>query len=55
MSILQRPDFLFVSVILPILVMIGGVVVLWLTNRWVDRDIARERAEKQKMEAGQPR
>jgi hypothetical protein len=31
--------------------MIGGLVALKLTNRWVDRDIERERAEKQKLEA----
>jgi hypothetical protein len=55
MSVLLRPDFLFVSVILPILVMIGGLIALKLHNRWVDRDIARERAEKQKLEAHESR
>jgi hypothetical protein len=55
MSVLLRPDFLFVSVILPILVMIGGWIALKLTNRWVDRDIARERAEKARIEAREAR
>lgn len=55
MSDLLRPDVLFVSVILPIIVMIGGLVAVRMTNRWVDRDIARERAEKASLEAGQPR
>ena len=53
MSVLLRPDFLFVSVILPVIVMIGGFVALRFVNRWVDRDIARERAEKQRLEARQ--
>ena len=55
MSTLLRPDVLFVSVILPIIVIIGGLVALKMTNRWVDRDIARERAEKESLESGQPR
>lgn len=55
MSVLLRPDFLFVSVILPILIMIGGLVALKLHYRWLDRELERERAEKQRLEAGQPR
>lgn len=45
MSVLLRPDFLFVSVILPILVMIGGWVAVKLHDRWLDRELARERSE----------
>ncbi len=39
-------NVLFVSVILPICIAIGGWIVVFIHNRWVDRDIARERAEK---------
>jgi hypothetical protein len=51
MSDLLRPDVLFVSVILPISIVIGAWILVSFHNRWVDRDIARERAEKQKLEA----
>ncbi|HKG82040.1 MAG TPA: hypothetical protein VKB16_02615 [Beijerinckiaceae bacterium] len=53
MNDLLRPEVLFVSVILPISIVIGASILVWFHNRWVDRDIARERAEKQKLEARQ--
>ena len=43
-------NVLFVSVILPICIALGGWIVVLIHNRWVDRDIARERAEKAKLE-----
>ena len=55
MSDLMRPDVLFVSVILPVSIVIGAWILVWFHNRWVDRDIARERAEKQKLEAHETR
>jgi hypothetical protein len=45
MSDLLRPDFLFVSVILPILIMIGAWIALKLHNRWLDREREGERKE----------
>ena len=51
MSDLLRPEVLFVSVILPICIAIRAWILVWFHNRWVDRDIARERAEKRKLEA----
>jgi hypothetical protein len=53
MNDLLRPEVLFVSVILPISIVIGASILVWLHNRWVDRDIARERAEKQRLETRQ--
>ena len=53
MSDLLRPEVLFVSVILPISIMIGASILVWFHNRWVDRDLALERAEKRKLEARQ--
>jgi hypothetical protein len=49
----MNANILFVSVILPIGIAIGGWIVVLIHNRWVDRDIARERAEKQRLEARQ--
>jgi len=49
----MNANVLFVSVVLPICIAIGGWIVVLIHNRWVDRDIARERAEKQKLEARQ--
>jgi hypothetical protein len=51
MSDLLRPEVLFVSVILPISIVIAASILVWFHNRWVDRDIARERAEKARIEA----
>jgi len=51
MSDLLRPEVLFVSVILPIFIVIGASILVWFHNRWVDRDIALERTEKRKLEA----
>ena len=53
MSDLLRPEVLFVSVILPICIAIGASILVWFHNRWVDRDLALERAEKRKLEARQ--
>ena len=53
MNDLFRPEVLFVSVILPISIMIGASILVWFHNRWVDRDLALERAEKRKLEARQ--
>lgn len=55
MSDLLRPEVLFVSVILPICIAIRAWILVWFHNRWVDRDIARERAEKRKLEADRRR
>ena len=52
---LLRPDFLFVSVILPILIMIGGWVALKLHNRWLDREREGERKEAAAAEAARDR
>jgi hypothetical protein len=47
-----RSDVLFVSVILPILVMVAGVISYKVHDRWVDREIARERAEREGRQPG---
>jgi hypothetical protein len=41
MSDLLRPEVLFVSVILPISIVIGAWILVLIHNRWLDRDIAR--------------
>jgi hypothetical protein len=43
-------NVLFVSVILPICVAIGGWIVVLVHNRSLDREIAREQAGKQKVD-----
>ena len=40
----MRSDVLFVSVILPISVVIWGLTISFFHNRWLDREIASERA-----------
>jgi hypothetical protein len=40
----MRSDVLFVSVILPICVVIWGLAISYFHNRWLDREIANERA-----------
>jgi hypothetical protein len=49
---LLRPDVLFVSVILPLSIVAGAWILVKFHERSLDRDIARERAEKEKLEAG---
>ena len=44
-DVLLRADVLFVSVILPIIVVIGGWTAVKLHERWLKRELARERAE----------
>ncbi len=42
----MTPEMWFAFVILPCLVMLGGFVVLKVHERWLERELARERAEK---------
>ena len=44
MQQLLRPDVLFVSVILPVCLMMGGWMIVRLHQAWLQREIARERS-----------
>lgn len=44
----MNSNILFVSVILPIGIAIGGWIVVLIHNRSLDREIAREHAEKRR-------
>ena len=48
MSQLLRPDVLFVSVILPVYLMIGGWLIAKFHDRWIRKEIARERAASER-------